>query len=78
VLFVKKFLAQKLIDMQHPPYSPNLALNDFWLFPKMKSALKGRRFQGNEDIQTKCDDGTESYSTTRIPKMFPTVAASMG
>jgi hypothetical protein len=26
----------------------------------------------------KCDDGTERYSTTGVPKMFPTVAASVG
>jgi hypothetical protein len=25
-----------------------------------------------------CDNGTESYSTTRAPKMFLTVAASLG
>jgi hypothetical protein len=37
--------------MEHPPYSPDLALNDFWLFPEIKYALKGRRFQNNEDIQ---------------------------
>jgi hypothetical protein len=29
------------------------------------------------DIQ-KCDDGTESYSTTGVSEMFPTVAASLG
>jgi hypothetical protein len=28
----KQFLAQKSITgMEHPPYSPDLALNDFWL-----------------------------------------------
>jgi hypothetical protein len=27
-----------------------LALNDFWLFPKIKSALEGWRFQDSEDI----------------------------
>jgi len=37
--------------MEHPPYSTDLAPNDFWLFPKIKSALKGRRFQDTEDIQ---------------------------
>ena len=26
------------------PYSPDLAPCDFWLFPKLKSPLKGRRF----------------------------------
>jgi hypothetical protein len=39
---------------------------------KNKSALTGQRFQDTEDIQ-KYDDGIEGYSTTGIPKMFPTV-----
>jgi hypothetical protein len=34
--------------MKHPPCSSDLVTNDFWLFPKMKSALKGRRFQDTE------------------------------
>jgi histone-lysine N-methyltransferase SETMAR len=41
-LSVKPFLAQKLItEMEHPPYFPDLAPNNFWLFPKIKSVLKG-------------------------------------
>jgi hypothetical protein len=35
--------------MEHPPFSSDLAANDFWLFPKLKSALKGRIFQ---DLKT--------------------------
>jgi hypothetical protein len=51
-LSVKQFLAQNSITkMEHPHYSPNLAPNDLWLFPKIKSALKGRRFQDIEDIK---------------------------
>jgi hypothetical protein len=65
------------MEMEHPSYSPSLAPNDLWLFPKLKSALKGRNFQEIEDIQKKYDDGTESYSTTGILKMFPTVATSL-
>jgi len=42
---VKQLLAQKSITiMEHPPYSPNLVLNDFWLFLKEKSTLKGTKF----------------------------------
>jgi histone-lysine N-methyltransferase SETMAR len=34
-LRVRKFLAKKSITkMDHPPYSPDLAPCDFWLFPK--------------------------------------------
>jgi len=35
----------------HPPYSPNLAPADFFLFPKFKTTLKGRCFQTTEEIQ---------------------------
>jgi hypothetical protein len=41
-LSFKQFLAQKSItEMECPPSSSDLAPNDFWLFPKIKSALKG-------------------------------------
>ena len=35
---------------QHP-YSPDLAPCGFWLFPKLKSPLKGKRFQTGDEIQ---------------------------
>jgi hypothetical protein len=31
--------------MKQPTYSSDLVLNDFWLFPKIKSGIKGWRFQ---------------------------------
>jgi hypothetical protein len=37
--------------MEHPPHSTHLAPNDFWLFPEVKSALRGQRFQDIEGIQ---------------------------
>jgi hypothetical protein len=60
VLSVKQVLAQKSItEMEHLFYS-DLAPNDIWLFPELKSALKGRRFRDTKDTK-KCDDGTENY-----------------
>ncbi|UYV63527.1 hypothetical protein LAZ67_2004517 [Cordylochernes scorpioides] len=41
---VLTYLAKHGIQIQQPPYSPDLAPNDFFLFPKLKMALKGRRF----------------------------------
>jgi histone-lysine N-methyltransferase SETMAR len=35
----------------HPTHYPNLAAADFYLFPKLKTNLKGRRFQTIEEIQ---------------------------
>jgi hypothetical protein len=34
----------------HPPHSPNLTPCDFFLFPKIKLKLKGRRFDTIEEI----------------------------
>ena len=41
-LSIREFLAKKNIPvLSHPSYSPDLALCDFYLFPKLKSKLKG-------------------------------------
>jgi hypothetical protein len=34
-----------------PPYYPAFAPNGLWLFPELKSALKGLRFRDIENIQ---------------------------
>jgi transposase len=42
---VKDFLAKNNVTiMEHPPYSPDLVPANFYLFFRLKSALKGRRF----------------------------------
>jgi histone-lysine N-methyltransferase SETMAR len=44
-LIVREFLANhNMLSLPHPPYSPDLSPADFFLFPKMKMQLKGRRF----------------------------------
>jgi len=35
----------------YPPYSPDLAPADFFLFPKLKTILKGHHFLTIEEIQ---------------------------
>jgi hypothetical protein len=40
LVLVKDFLAKNSVTtLEHPPYSPQLALADFYLFPWLKSAL---------------------------------------
>jgi hypothetical protein len=38
--------------MDHPPHSHDLAPTDFWLFPKLKSLLKGKRSSDAENIKS--------------------------
>jgi transposase len=51
-LSVQRFLAAKnMAVVPHPPYSPHLTPCDFFLFPRMKSKRKWRRFQDVTEIQ---------------------------
>ncbi|KAL4092164.1 hypothetical protein QTP88_026717 [Uroleucon formosanum] len=51
---IQRFLIEKKISvLQHPPYSPDLAPCDFFLFPKIKSFLKGTHFQTVDDVKMK-------------------------
>ncbi|UYV61153.1 PGBD5 [Cordylochernes scorpioides] len=51
-LFVRDFLAKNnTLMMPQPPYSPDLAPCDFFLFPKLKRPMKGRQVHLDEDIQ---------------------------
>ncbi|UYV66807.1 hypothetical protein LAZ67_4002921 [Cordylochernes scorpioides] len=57
---VLQFLAKhSTIQIPHPPYSPDLAPNDFFLYPKLKMKLKGRKFDNVDMIQA------ESKATLR-------------
>jgi hypothetical protein len=50
--------------MDHPPHSAYLILVGFWLFPKLKNALKGQRFADIPNIQqnvTRLLQGTQEY-----------------
>jgi len=61
---VHNFLAKnETTIVPQPPYSPDLAPADFFLFPKLKSTLKGRPFDTTDKIQK--NSMNESFA---IPK----------
>ena len=45
--FLKK---EKVTVLPHPPYSPDLAPCDFFLFPKLKAFLAGRKYQSRQAL----------------------------
>ena len=47
--------------LPHPPYSPDLAPSDFFLFPSLKKHLKGQRFHSNEDVISAVEEWFESH-----------------
>lgn len=46
----------------HPPYSPDLAPCDFFLFPKLKRRLWGRRFPNLDELRTKVETILNSFT----------------
>ena len=38
--------------LPHPPYSPDLAPSDYYLFADLKKILQGKRFYSNEEVIT--------------------------
>ncbi len=51
---VAKFLeTNDMLVISHTPYSPDLAPCDFFLFPKLKLALKGLHLEDLDDIKQK-------------------------
>lgn len=64
----KDFLATEGVQtLSHPPYSPDLAPCDFFLFPEVKKQLRGQRFESQEDavrefVRAVNDVTKETYS----------------
>ena len=48
---VRDFLRQeKVVELPHPPYSPDLAPCDYFLFPRLKKYLTGRKYKTRKDL----------------------------
>jgi hypothetical protein len=64
---VRGFLASKQINvLEHPPYSLDLAPNDFFLYLKIKRTLKERHLM----TLIASDGSSEGHSTKPVPKLF--------
>lgn len=53
-----------------PPYSPDLAPCDFFLFPKMKKLLRGRRFTDEKDVRAAVDDSLRHVCKDGLDHVF--------
>ena len=52
--------------LPHPPYSPNLAPSDYWLFVNLKKMLQGKRFVSNEELIVE----TEAYFVSKDESFY--------
>ena len=63
-------VAQESLTMPQSPYSPDIASCDFFLFPKIKRTLKGRRFTAIDDIKSASLKELKAIAKIEFEKCF--------
>jgi len=70
-LSVPQFLTKnRMTTASHHPYSPDLAPCDFFLFPRMKRDLKGKRFQNVDEVKEKTTEALKDTILQEFQNCF--------
>jgi hypothetical protein len=64
--------------LPQPPYSSDLALADFFLFPKLKCTLKGLQFQMIQEITENLQTELHVIPKKGVPGLFAEVGTALG
>ncbi|GFT44632.1 histone-lysine N-methyltransferase SETMAR [Trichonephila clavipes] len=68
---VQQYLSKHSIaQLRQPPYSPDIAPCDFWLFPRLKMPLKGHRFDNKQTVETNATNALKAISKTDFQECF--------
>lgn len=68
---MRKFLNKNgMTPVPHPPYSPDLAPCDFFLFPRMKRDMKGKRFADITEVKTKTTEALSAITEDEFKNCF--------
>ena len=68
---IHAFLTKNSMSLvRQAPYSPDLASCNFWMFPMLKTILKGRQFQSREDIMKKSTEELGSIPEEEFKRCF--------
>jgi hypothetical protein len=66
-----QYLAPKNIEcVPHPPYNPDLAPCDFFLFPRLKSELQGQRFDSSTAVLKRAEAVLKTMSKNGFQHVF--------
>jgi len=61
---------KKVTTLYQPPYSPDLSLPDYFLFPKLKMKLKGLHFADVAEIQQAITDESKKVQKEEFSVAF--------
>jgi hypothetical protein len=66
----KFFDDNSLLRLPQPPYSPDLAHSDFWVFGHVKSALHGSKFEGPDELLQGIHDFLNDVQRSELMMVF--------
>ena len=67
MLSVQQFLTKKDMTLvPHPPYAPDLADSNFFLFPKLKKVLKEKHFANEEEVKQKTAEALKGIKINKF------------
>ena len=61
-------MKKRISLINHPPYSPDLSPCDYFLFPKLKTKLKGAFYDDIPAIQAAVTEVLKNIPITRVEK----------
>lgn len=70
ILVTDLLTKNRILTINHSPYSPDLAPCDFYLFEKMHLPMKGKRYADVEAIQKACTDILKDISIDDLKHSF--------
>ena len=56
--------------LPHPPYIPDSAICDFWLFPNMKDVLRGKKYESREELEVPITTTLRGMSRDGLEHVF--------
>jgi histone-lysine N-methyltransferase SETMAR len=63
-------IEDQLVHVSHPPYSPDLAPSDSWLFGRIKTGLAGRSFAEREELLEGVREFLEGVPAAELTAVF--------
>ncbi len=54
----------------HPPYSPDLAPSDYYLFRHLKQAIRGKQFSSSAELKTTVNEWINQQTPEFFEKAF--------
>ena len=74
-VYVSRVVNQTMSDLnieplQHPSYSPDLTICDFFLFPTVKDHLRPRKFESREQLGTAITEALQTVTRDGLQHVF--------